>query len=225
MSHELEDLRAAERSHQLELAKRRRTESALVLRLALKERDTRELQTQVRELRQALRPAHSQVSKLLLDPSVNAEIMKLREQVTCSLSCVATARAAARPCQWSRRTGRGDRLLVAGEGGGAETDECGARTGGEPVPVGLTRREKAHAKVQGAAGTAAQRGSFESACLAELPQPAPVRLPQLAPSTPRRTPLAVPWRRTQRRVPRMGRPRMSDGRTSVTSVTSVTGRE
>jgi len=52
-----------------------------VLRLALKEREARELQTQVRELRQAMRPAHSQVSKLLLDPAVNAEITKLREQV------------------------------------------------------------------------------------------------------------------------------------------------
>ena len=81
VSEELEALRAAERHHQLELAGKRRRESALVLKLALKERDTRELQTQVRELRQAMRPAHSQVSKLLLDPSVNAEIMKLREQV------------------------------------------------------------------------------------------------------------------------------------------------
>ena len=81
MSQELEELRAAERHHQLELAQQRRSESALVLRLALKEREVRELQTQVRELRQAMRPAHSQVSKLLMDPAVNAEVTKLRELV------------------------------------------------------------------------------------------------------------------------------------------------
>ena len=78
---ELEDLRTSERRTQLELAQQRRRESALVLRLALKEREARDLQTQVRELRQAMRPAHSQVSKLLLDPAVNAEITRLREKV------------------------------------------------------------------------------------------------------------------------------------------------
>ncbi|KAL3932386.1 MAG: hypothetical protein SGPRY_000725, partial [Prymnesium sp.] len=77
---ELEELRTCERRHHLQLTQQQRRESALVLRLALKEREARDLQTQVRELRQAMRPAHSQVSKLLLDPAVNAEITKLREQ-------------------------------------------------------------------------------------------------------------------------------------------------
>ena len=54
---EREELRNAERQNQPELAQRRRRESALVLRLALKEREARDLQTQVRELRQAMRPA------------------------------------------------------------------------------------------------------------------------------------------------------------------------
>eukprot|EP00966_Prymnesium_polylepis_P209273 4848133-Prymnesium_polylepis.1 len=60
VSSELEELRATERRSQLKIAQQRRRESALVLRLALKEREARELQTQVRELRQAMRPAHSQ---------------------------------------------------------------------------------------------------------------------------------------------------------------------
>ena len=77
---ELDELRSSERGAQLELTQQRRRESALVLRLALKERETRELQTQVAELRKGLRPAHEQVSKLLLDPAVNAEVAALREQ-------------------------------------------------------------------------------------------------------------------------------------------------
>ena len=81
LQQQMEELRATERRSQLEVAQQRRRESALLLRLALKEREARELQTQVRELRQAMRPATSQVSKLLLDPAVNAEIMQLRQQV------------------------------------------------------------------------------------------------------------------------------------------------
>ena len=78
---DVHELRAAERRMQRDLDQRRRTESSLVLRLALKERENADLQEQLRELRQALRPAHSQTATLLLDPAVNAEIMRLREEV------------------------------------------------------------------------------------------------------------------------------------------------
>ena len=78
---DVHELRAAERRMQRDLGQRRRTESSLVLRLALKERENADLQEQLRELRQALRPAHSQTATLLLDPAVNAEIMRLREEV------------------------------------------------------------------------------------------------------------------------------------------------
>mgnify|MGYP001357341307 FL=1 len=78
---DVHELRAAERRMQRDLGQRRRTESSLVLRLVLKERENADLQEQLRELRQALRPAHSQTATLLLDPAVNAEIMRLREEV------------------------------------------------------------------------------------------------------------------------------------------------
>jgi hypothetical protein len=78
---DLHELRAAERRMQRELGQHRREKSSMVLRLTLKERETAELQQQIRELRTALRPTHTQTSTLLLDPAVNAEIMRLREEV------------------------------------------------------------------------------------------------------------------------------------------------
>ena len=78
---DLHELRAAERRMQRDVGQHRRRESSMVLRLALKERETAELQQQARELRQALHPSHAQTTTLLLDPAVNAEIMRLREDV------------------------------------------------------------------------------------------------------------------------------------------------
>ena len=75
------ELRAAERRMQSYLGQHRRRESSMVLRLALKERESADLQQQIVELRQALHPSHAQTTTLLLDPAVNAEIMRLREEV------------------------------------------------------------------------------------------------------------------------------------------------
>jgi hypothetical protein len=78
---EVEALRGAERRMQRDLGQHRRRESSMVLRLALKERENADLQQSIRELRQALHPSHAQVTTLLLDPAVNAEIVRLREEV------------------------------------------------------------------------------------------------------------------------------------------------
>ena len=78
---DLHSLRTAERRMQRDLTQHRKRESAMVLRLALKERDAVQQQQLVRELRQAALPAQSETSTLLLDPAVNAEIMRLREEV------------------------------------------------------------------------------------------------------------------------------------------------
>jgi len=79
--HEIEELRTSERRAQLELARQRRRESTLILRVALMEKEAKALRTQMSELRGAMHPDHEQVSKLLLDPAVNAEITRLRAQV------------------------------------------------------------------------------------------------------------------------------------------------
>ena len=78
---DVHELRAAERRMQRDMGQHRRRESGLVLRLALKERENADLQQQIAELRQALHPSHAQQTTLLLDPAVNAEIMRLREEV------------------------------------------------------------------------------------------------------------------------------------------------
>ena len=78
---DVHELRAAERRMQRDMGQHRRRESSLVLRLALKEREHTDLQGQIGELRTALQPSHAQTTTLLLDPAVNAEIMRLREEV------------------------------------------------------------------------------------------------------------------------------------------------
>lgn len=78
---DLHELRAAERRMQRDLASARRKESAIVLRLALKERENSEMREQIQELRQQLRPARTQTTTLMLDPAVNAEMTRLREEV------------------------------------------------------------------------------------------------------------------------------------------------
>lgn len=78
-SDELETLRASERQLELQLAQQRRREGALVLRVAVKDRELREAREALR--RSSLTPQHVQVETLMLDPAVNGEIMKLREQV------------------------------------------------------------------------------------------------------------------------------------------------
>ena len=78
---DIAQLRATERRMQRDLAQHRRRESLMVLKLALKDRENAELQQQLRELRTALHPSHSQTTTLLLDPAVNAEIMRLREEL------------------------------------------------------------------------------------------------------------------------------------------------
>ena len=76
---ELETLRASERRLQLELAQQRRREGSLVLRLAVKDREAREAREALQ--RSTRTPAHTQMETLMLDPAVNAEIRKLREEV------------------------------------------------------------------------------------------------------------------------------------------------
>jgi hypothetical protein len=76
---ELETLRASERQLELQLAQQRRREGALVLRIAVKDRELREAREALQ--RSSVTPQHLQVETLMLDPAVNGEIMKLREQV------------------------------------------------------------------------------------------------------------------------------------------------
>ena len=78
---DLHELRAAERRNQRELSQHRREKSAMVLRSALLEREITDLRQQINELREALYPSHSQMTALLLDPAVNAEIIRLRDEV------------------------------------------------------------------------------------------------------------------------------------------------
>lgn len=66
---------------QQRLTEQRRRESKVVLRAAVCESEKRKLSETVAGLQRAVQPAQKQMRALMLDPSVNAEIMRLREQV------------------------------------------------------------------------------------------------------------------------------------------------
>lgn len=78
---DVDQLRETERKLQQQLTAQRRKESSLVLRLAQQGQRDDAVQEQLLELRRALHPAQTQAESLLLDPAVNAEIRRLREQV------------------------------------------------------------------------------------------------------------------------------------------------
>ena len=78
---ELAALRESEVALQKKLHEQRRRGSRAVLRAAVAEQEKRKLSETVDQLSEAMQPPHKQVRTLLLDPSVNAEIVRLREQV------------------------------------------------------------------------------------------------------------------------------------------------
>lgn len=122
---DLHELRAAERRMQRDLSQYRRRESAMVLRLALKERESTDLQHQVRELRQALHPSHAQVTTLLLDPAVNAEIVRLREEVKEAQRKEKEAQDQLQASEFSSASIAGKRLIQKCKELQAENDQLG----------------------------------------------------------------------------------------------------
>eukprot|EP00658_Telonema_sp_P-2_P072367 TRINITY_DN61505_c0_g1_i1.p2 TRINITY_DN61505_c0_g1~~TRINITY_DN61505_c0_g1_i1.p2 ORF type:complete len:252 (+),score=91.92 TRINITY_DN61505_c0_g1_i1:154-909(+) len=64
-----------------QLAELKRRERTLLMRLSAKETEIAELQTHVQELAGLLAPKTLQLNALLLDPAVNMEFERLREQV------------------------------------------------------------------------------------------------------------------------------------------------
>ena len=108
---DVHELRASERRMQRDMGQHRRRESGLVLRLALKERENADLQQQIAELRQALHPLHAQQTTLLLDPAVNAEIRRLREQVKEAQAREKEAQAELEASQFSAGSLAGKKLM------------------------------------------------------------------------------------------------------------------
>ena len=122
---ELHDLRAAERRTQREFSQQRRRESALVLRLALKDRECVEAWAQCRSLRQALQPSYVQETSLLLDPAVNAEIMRLREEVELAKKKEQDAKDELQACQFQSGSIPGKKLMNKCKELQAENDQLG----------------------------------------------------------------------------------------------------
>ena len=78
---DVHEMRAAERRMQRDLSQHRRRESALVLRLSHKERESAEMSSHLSKLQQSQQPQQAGDGTLLLDPATHAEIMRLREEV------------------------------------------------------------------------------------------------------------------------------------------------
>jgi hypothetical protein len=74
-------LRESERKLQGQLQQSRRATSTAILKLAVKERETHALQQQAAALRQAATPQNTQSKELLMDPAINAEVCRLREEL------------------------------------------------------------------------------------------------------------------------------------------------
>ena len=79
-------LRESERKLQAQLQQQRRATSSAILRLAVKERETHELQQETAALRQAATPQNTQARELLMDPAINAEVCRLREEARATLA-------------------------------------------------------------------------------------------------------------------------------------------
>ncbi len=82
LENDLMELRASERRMQRELGQRRRTEGQLILKLALKENELRDVKKDFQDMANvATDPFRQQEYELFCDPMVNLEIEKLREEV------------------------------------------------------------------------------------------------------------------------------------------------
>ena len=73
-------LRKSERDLQSQLQQQRRATSSAILRLAVNERETHALQQEAASLRLAATPQNNQAKELLMDPAINAEVCRLREE-------------------------------------------------------------------------------------------------------------------------------------------------
>ena len=140
---DLHELRAAERRMQRELGQHRRDKSAMVLRLALKDRETAELQQQILELRAALKPAHSQTAALLLDPAVNSEIMRLREEVKEAQKKEKEAQDALQASQFQQGSIAGKKLIQKCKELQAENEQLG-----KDISEGRVQKLRADAALQ-----------------------------------------------------------------------------
>ena len=128
---------------QRELGQHRRDKSAMVLRLALKDRETAELQQQILELRAALKPAHSQTAALLLDPAVNSEIMRLREEVKEAQKKEKEAQDALQASQFQQGSIAGKKLIQKCKELQAENEQLG-----KDISEGRVQKLRADAALQ-----------------------------------------------------------------------------
>lgn len=108
---DVDQLRETERKLQQQLTAQRRKESSLVLRLAQQGQRDDAVQEQLLELRRALHPAQTQAESLLLDPAVNAEIRRLREQVKEAQAREKEAQAELEASQFSAGSLAGKKLM------------------------------------------------------------------------------------------------------------------
>jgi len=108
---DVDQLRETERKLQQQLTAQRRKESSLVLRLAQQGQRDDAVQEQLLELRRALHPAQTQAESLLLDPAVNAEIRRLREQVKEAEAREKEAQAELEASQFSAGSLAGKKLM------------------------------------------------------------------------------------------------------------------
>ena len=141
---EVELLRKSERELQMQLAQQRRKEGKLVFRLAVKERETRALQLEAASLRKANTPVRKQVTELLMDPAINAEMARLREEVHPHPR--APPEPSPHPAAAHAMRARPAR------GGAAQGERAAAGAGGDAVPIGVDHGKEAAAEVQGAPG-------------------------------------------------------------------------
>lgn len=74
-------LYAAQKKSSQEKQEQKKRESALLMRLSIKEQEIRDLQTELQELRSSLQPRALQMKVTLLDPAVNAEFKRLRAEI------------------------------------------------------------------------------------------------------------------------------------------------
>ncbi|XP_071686614.1 FKBP12-interacting protein of 37 kDa-like [Rutidosis leptorrhynchoides] len=79
--HYLQNLKSSEESVREQLEKSRKKEAAFIVTIAKREQEIADLKSAVRDLRSQLKPLSMQARRLLLDPAIHEEFMRLKNLV------------------------------------------------------------------------------------------------------------------------------------------------
>eukprot|EP00735_Rhodelphis_limneticus_P005422 TRINITY_DN17258_c0_g1::TRINITY_DN17258_c0_g1_i1::g.7669::m.7669 TRINITY_DN17258_c0_g1::TRINITY_DN17258_c0_g1_i1::g.7669 ORF type:complete len:196 (+),score=36.51,sp/Q4KLT6/FL2D_XENLA/36.13/6e-21,Spc7/PF08317.6/0.0043,Spc7/PF08317.6/0.39,bZIP_1/PF00170.16/1.7e+03,bZIP_1/PF00170.16/8.8e+02,bZIP_1/PF00170.16/8.9e+02,bZIP_1/PF00170.16/0.00016,HOOK/PF05622.7/0.0008,GLE1/PF07817.8/1.5,GLE1/PF07817.8/0.65,Mnd1/PF03962.10/3.7,Mnd1/PF03962.10/0.1,AAA_13/PF13166.1/0.94,AAA_13/PF13166.1/0.37,TPR_MLP1_2/PF len=107
----LENLRSSLRKTQSLLADSKKRENILTMRLTAKEQEIRDLQNQITDLHESLRPKFGIPRTILLDPAVNLEFNRLREALSATEAKLNEANGKLEVAKFTPQSVNGQKLM------------------------------------------------------------------------------------------------------------------